>query len=100
VQNDEPFLDQEAVRSMFGPSSEWACQAGASIKARRLALGFTLQRLADLAGTTVQTIQRVETGKLIPREYLKASIAVALVLDVTDIWAWPPRHEICRQAAS
>lgn len=61
---------------------------------------MTLQRLADLSATTVQTLQRVEAGLIVPREYLKASIAFALVMDPGDIWAWPSRAELSERAAS
>jgi transcriptional regulator with XRE-family HTH domain len=102
VQNerDLPFLEPDLVRSMFSSGGAWARASGGRVRQRRKDLGLTLQRLADLSGTTVATVQRVESGALIPREHLKASIAYSLVLDVSQIWTYPSRQDLALAAAS
>lgn len=47
------------------------------ISARKLK-GFTQEELADLAKVTVRTIQRIESGETIPRNYTAKAIARAL----------------------
>lgn len=48
------------------------------LKERRLALGFTQQQLASLAGVRQQTIQRIETGtSKRPRYLLEISEALS-----------------------
>lgn len=97
---DEALLDEKAVRSLFGPSGDWSERCGRAVRQRRQDLGFTLQRLADLTGTTLQTISRIESGQLVPRDRMKAAIAYALALEVQDLWTYPTLREISDRAAA
>ena len=62
---------------------------GKKIKNKRLSLGYTLQELADMVGTSRQTIHRYETGEIsnIPRDKIEA-IAHALESTPAALVGW------------
>lgn len=64
------------------------------LQAHMDALDVPVQALADGAGTTYQTIWKLLQGKLIPREYLRISIALALGTDVEKLFPLPTREAI------
>lgn len=93
-----PLLDTAAVRSLYEPAGEWAKDCGERVRRNREQHGFTLSRLAELADTNVQTIYKIERGLIVPREYLKASIAYALSVEVTDLWGPFSRRNLASRA--
>lgn len=50
----------------------------ADLRARRLAVGLTQERLAVMAGTSAATVRRIEAGQIAPRETTLRAIAAAL----------------------
>lgn len=93
------LLDTESLRTMLGPHGQWARDAGERVRDRRHSLGWSLAVLATLADTDPQTISRVETAVLVPREYLKVAIANALACEVTDLWRPVKRSDLVDHAA-
>lgn len=67
---------------------------GALVKARRRLLHLSQPQLADLVGCRVQTISKVERGQIVPRDYLKAAIALSLATEVGELFPWPTRREL------
>ena len=95
-----PLLDEDSTRELFKPCGPWAARCGAAVRQRRKDLGLTLQTLADLSGTSLQTVSRIESGQLVPRDRLKAAISFALALEVDQLWTWPSRQEMFEKAAA
>ncbi|HEU4471690.1 MAG TPA: helix-turn-helix transcriptional regulator [Flavisolibacter sp.] len=62
---------------------------GKKIVAVRKQKGLTQEELAEKAGITVRTIQRIESGETIPRAYTIRAIAEALELDPASITGQP-----------
>lgn len=93
----EPFLDRDAVAELVRAR---AVEAGQRLRSARQELGWTQQRLAELADTTPETVCRVELGALSPRDHLRIALAFAVVKDVNDIWPPIARHEVARLAAA
>lgn len=62
---------------------------GEKVAARRQQLGLSQQQLADLCETTQQTISKIETGAILPRDRLKVTIAARLGTTVAQLFAWP-----------
>lgn len=90
-------LDTAALRTHLGPRGPWASDAADriqtildSIDGAIKASGCTRasQWLARELGVTETTISSILRGELVPRDYLRASIAWRLGKDVADIW--PP----------
>lgn len=94
------LVDIEVLRSIYAPRGEWAMRCGAAVRSRRQGLAFSMETLAELCGTTLQTIGRIEKGSLVPREHLKAAIAYALAVDVVLLWPALTRAEIHNRAAA
>lgn len=83
----------------MGPEGDWAKACGGRMRSRRELLGFTLADLARYSSTTLQTISRAERGELVPRDHLKAAIALALLDDMSNLWPWPSREEMWNRSA-
>lgn len=94
------LLEDDALRTFLGPGGRWASECGARVKHRRGELNFTLQRVADLTGSTPQTIARVESGAIVPRDKLRVAIAFALFVEVDRLWPWPSRELVHDRAAA
>lgn len=91
------LLDREVVDELI---REWAIESGARLRVARNEMKLKQPQVADLAGTTVETVCRVELGQLVPRDYLRALLATAVGKDVEDIWPAPhSRRELMRRAA-
>lgn len=88
-------LDLDRLR---GRISDWNVACGERVRARRLAIGIHGHQLAGLVGCTVQTISKVERGEIVPRDYLKAALSVALCVEVEELWPWPTRASLTRDA--
>lgn len=63
---------------------EW----GIRVDERMKALGIKEADLARGAGTTPQTIHKIRTGQMVPREYLRVMIALVLCAEPGDLF--PP----------
>lgn len=68
----------------------WGSRLDAVMGARKMRNA----QLAVLADTTPQTIAKVRQGLIVPKEYLRYSIAMALGCDVPDIFPLPTRAEL------
>lgn len=76
----------EELRSLVGPRSPWAVRCGDRVSARRTALEITEEELAASVGVSTMTIKRIESGEIVPRDYLRLAVALALVDDVQRLW--------------
>lgn len=87
-------LDTEALELHLAPTSEWAINCGANVKSRRLALDLTVRQVADMLGTTTQTVYAVERGKLVVRDHLRLGLAHVLCCDIDDLFRLPSRTKV------
>lgn len=84
-----PVIDTDLLKERLGPGGTWAKAAGQTVaRVRGDELKLSVEYLASTTGVSVTTIKRVESGDLVPRDYLRAAIAGTLRKDVADIW--PP----------
>lgn len=92
-------LNGEALRAHFAPGSEWAKLAGERIRKGRKSLYGTLEAFSDIVGCDPSVISRIETGQVVPRQALMASIAFALNREIEDLWPMPTLRVIGEVAA-
>jgi DNA-binding XRE family transcriptional regulator len=85
-------MDLDRLRARFATTE--AKNWGLLVRQRRRRLGISQGQLAGLVGCPVQTISKVERGNIVPRDYLKAAISVALADEVTHLFPWPSRREL------
>lgn len=90
----DALLDIDRLRAFSSAGSDRAREAGEKVAKRRAEVKLSQQRLAVAAGTTLQTIFRIERGELVPREYLRQAIAYALMVEVDALWPNATRQEI------
>lgn len=95
-----PLLDEAALRKLVGSKSDWAKGCGLRMRTLRKARGFSPVQLAEITGVTQPTINRIETGEIIPRDHLRAAIAYALSVEITDVWEPVTRKRIGEMAAA
>lgn len=86
-----PRFDVSDLRDAL---SKWQESCGELVANRRTLLGVNRRDLAALAGTTEATIQRIEAGKLNPRDLLRLTIAGVLRCEVADLWPYPTCRRI------
>lgn len=98
--NVGPIYSHEDLRRQLGPKSHWAIRCGALVRKRRTDLGLSLEQVAVLCDVSVNTVHKVETGALVPRDYLRAAVSFALALEVTDLWPPMRRAELAEAVAS
>lgn len=67
---------------------------GANVKRRRLAMNLNQEQLSRIVGCTLQTISKVERGEIVPRDYLKAAIALATATEVDELFPYPTREAL------
>lgn len=84
-------VDLDKLRDVF---IQHRVECGARVKARRQELGVRQGPIAKRVGVPVQTISKIERGDVMPRDYLKAAIAVVLGCAIDDLWPYPDRHVI------
>lgn len=77
-----------------------AIQAGAEIAAKRAAKNIGPTVFAALLGVPLQTLHKIEHGQIVPRDHLKAAIALALDVDLDELYGWPSNAEIKRAVAA
>lgn len=92
----KPALDADAVRQHLKQALPpiW----GARVDQRMLDLGFNNAQVAAMADTTPQTISKVRRGDIIPRDYLRITIAAALRTSPEKLFPMPSMAEIARAA--
>lgn len=91
--------DIAALRDYFRPGGTYAVECGRGVESLRKDLHITRERLAAECGVTATTIRSIEGGLLLPRDYLRAAIALTLGKDVTDLWPPPRRARLYEMAA-
>lgn len=86
-------LDVTAVREYLRPGGPWARETGARVAARRKELGLSEEQTAVSVGCTGNAIRMIESGRIVPRDYLRHSLAFLLAREVADLW--PPVSRRC-----
>jgi transcriptional regulator with XRE-family HTH domain len=91
-----PVVDPERLKAYVDREARhW----GGRVRQRREDLGYTLARLAALTGTTAQTINKIETGEITPRDHLRIALAFALATEIDRLFPLPKREVILRELA-
>lgn len=94
VKNDaiRPVVNAATLRRAFEmlAKERWGSRLDAVIRSRQLRSAD----LAALADTTPQTIDKIRSGDIVPRDYLRFAIAMALGCEVDDIFPMPTRQEL------
>jgi DNA-binding XRE family transcriptional regulator len=80
-----PLLDERRLRAV---TLDWRLQCGSRLRARREALNWRQDHLAQLVGVRPTAISKFELGIVAPRDSIRYAIACALLCEVADIW--PP----------
>lgn len=62
---------------------------GERVAARRTEIGLKQAQLAELCDVTQQTISKIESGAMVPRDSLKLVIAAKLGTTPDALFAWP-----------
>lgn len=75
-------------------TEQHAKTCGELVRARRKALGLTLEQTSPIVGVPVQTLSKIERGQIVARDYLRAALAVALVCEVSDLFPPLTRAEL------
>lgn len=92
-----PLVDQDKLRKLLRQEARlW----GRSVFARRDSLHLTLDQVAQLAGTTSQTVHKVERGEIVARDHLRIALALALGTTVEALFPMPDRAMIIREASA
>lgn len=92
-----PVISQDAVRRFLkGEARHW----GQTVRARRAELELTLEQVAVLAGTSPQTVFKVEKGQIIARDNLRIALAFALGKEPMDLFPLPRREVIWAEVAA
>lgn len=88
-------IDTPALREYLGPGGPWALECGARVRKYRTAINNANELwLAAAVGVSVQTIRSIESGLLVPRDYLRSAIAFAVGQDPETIWPSLTRRRI------
>lgn len=93
------MYDTDAIREHFKPGGTYAVECGRRLEDLREDLKVSRERLAAECGVTATTIRSIEAGILLPRDYLRALIALTLGKDVTDLWPPLRRARLVEMAA-
>ncbi len=78
--------------------TKWARKCGNLVRSRRELLNLTPAQLAEAAGVSRPTLSKIENGKLLPRDYMRISVAHSLGCRVDDLWPWPSREKVVEVA--
>ncbi|MGL5012456.1 MAG: helix-turn-helix domain-containing protein [Paracoccaceae bacterium] len=78
----------ETIRQIA--EQEEADSLGARLRARRKALGLTMQKVAEEAGLTIGFISQIERGLASPSLSSLAAVSRVLDLDTSELFAQPP----------
>ena len=85
-------LNTDAVRDYL--QDDLPITWGKLVEARMREVGLRNVQVAVLADTTAQTIGKVIAGDIMPRDYLRFSIAAALGTSVEKLFPMPSMAEI------
>lgn len=72
----------------------WSKECGDRVRKARIEIGVTQQKLAETIPCPFQTISKVERGEIVPRDYLRAAIALRLCKEVHELWPYPSRERL------
>lgn len=89
-------LDSDAVRIYLAKVLPLAW--GSRVDERMKALGLNNAQVAVLAGTTGQTVSKVRSGDIVPRDYLRVMLAAALSTTPDQLFPMPSMVEIAKAA--
>jgi transcriptional regulator with XRE-family HTH domain len=94
-----PVVSTAALRRAFDAwaKDNWSARLDAVILARPPLRTAHVARMAD---TTPQTIDKIRSGEIIPKEYLRYAIAIALGCEVEALFPAPTREELFARAAA
>ena len=93
------ILETKSLKVAMASGSDWAREAGARVRKRRLQLGLTVRQVSAVIDVPVQTIYRVESGQLIIKDYLRLAIAHALATEVTELFEMPSCERVAEIVA-
>lgn len=97
LDNPQPLMDPEKVKAFLKREARhW----GTACRSRRGALHLTLEQVAVMAGTSPQTVFKVERGEIIARDSVRIGLAFALSCEVEDLFPFPKRNVILAEAAA
>lgn len=94
-------IDAEALRAICDPAVQdkiqhenraVRTQVGETVRARRLAAGFTQQQLSESSGVDQEVISRIEQGHQRPRIDTLQKIASAMGIGVSELLSRTPRQ--------
>lgn len=74
------------------PQADQGITWGCLVAERRQSLGLSQTQLAARAGTTQQTVSRIEGGVSGLSDRMKWTIASALQCSVSDLFPWPDQE--------
>lgn len=78
-----------------------SAEVGAEIAKRRIEKGYGPTKFCALiGGLSLQTLHRIEHGQSIPKDHHKAAIAMALEIDLDELYSWPSNEEIIKGLAA
>lgn len=83
--NPAPFLDKDRLTAVH---EDWTRQCGKRLRARRIELGWSQEKLAALVDVSAGAICKFELGVIVPKDKLKLALAHALQCEVVAVW--PP----------
>lgn len=89
-----PLIDPEHLRAYMQRETRFW---GRSVRQRREDLGMTLAHVAALAGTSIQTISKIEAGEIAARDHLRIALAFALSTEIDRLFPMPSREVIRRE---
>ena len=89
-----PLIDPEHLRAYMQRETRFW---GRSVRQRREDLAMTLAQVAALAGTSIQTISKIEAGEIAARDHLRIALAFALSTEVDRLFPMPTREVIRRE---
>lgn len=87
-------LDQDLIKAHFRREGRWARERGAVVRARRVELGLTKIELAERCQIREMTVYRIESGLMVPSNWLQAVMAHALACSPEFLWSFPSSLEL------
>ncbi len=88
----------ETVRQIA--AQEEVDSLGARLRARRKALGLTMQKVAEEAGLTIGFISQIERGLASPSLSSLAAVSRVLDMDTSELFAQPPSPDAMTTAGT
>lgn len=79
---------------------DWGTATGSQIADRRIAAGRTPTVFAGMIGVSTQTLHRYEHGQAVPSDAHKAAIALALDVELDELYRWPSNATLIAAVAA